>query len=186
MKSSLRIAYIGLLQIERGIFELIEVLRDHPNWHLDLAGFGGDERIIVQSTTGMKNIHWHGRIAYERALKLSHAADVLIATYDPTIPNHRYSSPNKIFEAMMLGKPIIVAKNTNMDLIIEKEKCGLIIEYGSKEQLENALSILDQDIPLRSKYGDNARRAYDDIYSWSNMENRLIKFYQQVLDNREA
>ena len=87
---------------------------------------------------------------------------------------------------MMLGKPIIVAKNTNMDLIIEKEKCGLIIEYGSKEQLENALSILDQEIPLRCTNGDNGSGAHDDIYSWGNMENRLIKFYQQVLDNREA
>jgi glycosyltransferase involved in cell wall biosynthesis len=186
MKSSLRIAYIGLLQVERGIFELVEVLKDHPNWLLDLAGFGGDEQIIVQSAMGMNNIHWHGRISYERALELSYAADVLIATYDPTIPNHRYSSPNKVFEAMMLGKPIIVAKNTNMDIIIENANCGLIIEYGSKRELEKALLLLEQDIPLREKYGENARRAYDETYSWRNMENRLIDFYDQVLDNRKA
>ena len=68
--STLRIAYIGLLQVERGIFELIEVVKDHPNWHLDLAGFGGDEQMIVQSTVGINNIAWHGRITYERALRL--------------------------------------------------------------------------------------------------------------------
>lgn len=186
LNSTLRIAYIGLLQVERGIFELIEVLNDHPNWHLDLAGFGGDEQIIVQSIAGIDNIHWHGRVDYETALELSFGADTLLATYDPTIPNHRYSSPNKIFEAMMLGKPIIVAENTNMDIIIENANCGLIIEYGSKKELEEALSLLEQDIPLRNKFGENARRAYDEIYSWKNMENRLIDFYHQVLDNRKA
>ena len=40
----LRIAYIGLLQVERGLLELLDVLAKQPEWRLDLAGFGGDEK----------------------------------------------------------------------------------------------------------------------------------------------
>ncbi|MDO9085566.1 MAG: glycosyltransferase family 4 protein [Anaerolineaceae bacterium] len=182
--STLKISYVGLLQVERGLFELIDVLKNHPDWFLDLAGFGGDEEVILSSIKYMKNVHWHGRIPYQKALELSHEADVLIATYDPSIPNHRYSSPNKVFEAMMLGKPIIVAKNTNMDIMIEKENCGIIVEYGNKQDLERALTILDVDKDIRSELGENARKAYEETYSWSKMEERLLDLYNQVLSNR--
>ena len=184
-RSPLKISYVGLLQVERGLFELISVLKNHPNWFLDLAGFGGDEEVILFSINNMANVHWYGRIPYQQALELSQEADVLIATYDPSIPNHRYSSPNKVFEAMMLGKPIIVAKNTNMDIMIEKANCGIIVEYGNKQDLERALIILDEDKDIRSELGENARQAYEQTYSWAKMEERLLDLYHQVLSNRK-
>lgn len=183
--STLKISYVGLLQVERGLFELISVLKNHPNWFLDLAGFGGDEDVILSSIKDMTNVNWHGRISYEKALGLSNESDILIATYDPSIPNHRYSSPNKVFEAMMLGKPIIVAKNTNMDLIIEKANCGIIVEYGVEEDLEKALALLEEDKNLRSRLGENARQAYEKTYSWAKMEERLLGLYHQVLSHRK-
>ncbi|MEN8173227.1 MAG: glycosyltransferase, partial [Chloroflexota bacterium] len=39
----LRVVYVGLMQIERGLLDLISLLSNHPTWHLDLAGFGGDQ-----------------------------------------------------------------------------------------------------------------------------------------------
>jgi glycosyltransferase involved in cell wall biosynthesis len=182
---ALRIVYVGLLQVERGIFEMIDVLRNHPDWKLDLAGFGGDEERIVDQIRGMPNISWHGRVQYQHALWLSQQADVLFATYDPAIPNHRYSSPNKIFEGMMLGKPIIVAENTNMDRIINESRCGVVIEYGNRNALENALATLANDRKLREALGQNARRAYEDVYSWQRMCQRLNNFYHQILKKKE-
>lgn len=176
----LKIAYIGLLQVERGILDLIDVLKSHANWHLDLAGFGGDEELILKFIKNKENITWHGRIDYQSALCLSNEADVLFATYDPSIPNHRYSSPNKVFEAMMLGKPIIVAKDTNMDTIIKKVNCGIIINYGDKKELEDSLFLLENHLSIRTKLGKNARRAYEDIYSWEKMESRLKQFYNHL------
>jgi glycosyltransferase involved in cell wall biosynthesis len=178
--SSLHIAYIGLLQGERGLFELLAVLRQHPEWSLDLAGFGGDEDRIVELARDMPNVRWHGRIPYQSAIQLSAAADVLIATYDPSIPNHRYSSPNKVFEAMLLGKPIIVAQDTNMDRIIQQSDCGLIVPYGDATALEASLLRLQTDLQLRRRLGENARKAYDTTYSWKIMQDRLLGIYQQV------
>lgn len=184
--SKLRIAYVGLLQVERGLFEMIAVLRRHPEWQLDLAGFGGDEQQIVTIIQAMPNIAWHGRISYQRALDLSQAADVLFATYDPAIPNHRYSSPNKVFEGMMLGKPIIVAEDTNMDRMIKEAECGIIVKYGDIAALEDALKRLAEDTALRERLSRNARRAYDQVYSWQKMQLRLNNFYNQVLQEQQS
>jgi len=178
--SHLHIVYVGLLQVERGLFELIAVLCRHPEWTLSLAGFGGDELRITQEIQGMTNIAWHGRVPYQIAMQLSGEADVVIATYDPVIPNHRFSSPNKVFEAMLLGKPIIVAHDTNMDRIITQAECGIIIPYGDEAALESALQRLQDEPGLRLRLGENARRAYDTTYSWQIMQHRLIDLYEQL------
>lgn len=183
VRFTLRIGYVGLLQKERGIFELLDVLQSHPEWMLDIAGFGGDEEEVRERIANLPNVTWHGRIPYETALRLSAAADVLIATYDPAIPNHRYSSPNKIFEAMMLARPIIVSKNTNMDRIIERYNNGIVIPYGDKAALEKALHFLQENSQIRRSMGENGRCAYEQEYGWHIMKERLIQLYDKVVKN---
>lgn len=178
---SLRLAYIGLLQVERGLLDVLQVLRTHPEWHLDLAGFGGDQEQILAAAEGLPNVAWHGRVPYATAIELSARADVLFALYDPSIPNHRFSSPNKLFEAMLLGKPILVARHTNMDEIVLTTGCGLVVEYHQISQLEQALHRLAQDPALRSQMGAKARLAYEREYGWAIMEQRLQALYAEII-----
>jgi glycosyltransferase involved in cell wall biosynthesis len=177
---SLRLAYIGLLQVERGLFDLLEVLERHPEWSLDLAGFGGDEALLLERARRLPNVAWHGRISYEKAMELSAAADALVALYDPSIPNHRYASPNKLFEAMMLSKPVVVARGTHMDEIVNAGRCGLIVEYGNGSSLEEALTTLASDPSLRVGLGCHGRQAYLESYSWDIMKSRLEKLYGAI------
>lgn len=180
--TGLNLVYVGLLQVERGLLQLMDVLAHHPDWSLDLAGFGGDQETILSKATTMPNVNWHGRISYDLAIQLSQAADVLFATYDPAIPNHRYASPNKVFEAMMLGKPIIVAQNTNMDRMITASNCGLVVTYGDVPSLEAALNQLASDNNLRLQMGHNARKAYETTYDWEIMQNRLLNLYEALFE----
>lgn len=177
----LHLVYVGLLQVERGLLEIVEVLSRHPEWHLDLAGFGGgDEKRILDLVCSLPNVTWHDRIPYNRALELSYAADVLFATYNPAIPNHRYSSPNKVFEAMMLAKPVVVARGTGIDRLVEEVNCGLVVPYGDVAALEAALARLAQDPALRQQLGANGRQAYEEKYSWDLMRQRLLVLYSEL------
>jgi glycosyltransferase involved in cell wall biosynthesis len=144
-EGGLDLVYVGLLQVERGLIELLEVMA-----------------------------------RYQSTLELTAGSDVSIATYDPDIPNHRYASPNKIFEAMMLAKPVIVARNTNMDQIIKNWDNGLVVTYGDLQDLERALKQLEEDPSLRMELGANGRRAYESQYSWSKMEERLLTLYEEL------
>ena len=179
-RRGLHLGYVGLLQVERGILELLQVMERHPEWTMDMAGYGGDEQVIIPVIEELDNVTWLGRIPYDQALKVYQAADVLFATYDPIIPNHRYSSPNKVFEAMMLGKPIIVAEDTNMDRIINESRSGLVVPYGDPEALEAALVRLQKDPDLRLRLGENGRKAYDEVYGWDTMAGRLRDLYRDL------
>lgn len=181
----LRLAYVGLLQVERGLLDVLQALRRHPQWKLDLAGFGGDEVQILQAAADLPNVTFYGRVSYEKAIELSAAADVLFALYDPTIPNHRYSSPNKVFEALMLGKPILVARHTNMDRIVDAAGAGLVVDYGDVEAIEAALLRLAEQPELRRALGYSARQSYESEYDWKIMQRRLLQVYQDTMDIRE-
>ncbi len=176
-----RLAYVGLLQVERGLLEMLSVLKKHPEWSLDLAGFGGDEEKILDIASNLPNVTWHGRVNYDQALQISAGANALFATYDPAIPNHKYSSPNKVFEAMMLGKPIIVAADTNMDRTLAKANSGCIVTYGDIVDLENAILYLADNPTIVRELGNNARLAYESTYNWNIMQQRLIELYSKVL-----
>lgn len=174
----LRLGYVGLIQVERGLFDILALLRERAEWSLVLAGFGGDEERVVAAAAAMPNVTWRGRVPYETALEIDRSADVLFALYDPAIPNHRYSSANKLFEAMMLGKPVLVAENSNMDRIVAKYDCGLVVPYGDRKAIEDALARLAGDPELRSRLGRNGRSAYETSYSWAVMAERLVMLYQ--------
>lgn len=178
---SLIIAYIGLLQRERGIFEMIDVVKNHPEWKLVLGGYGAEEEEIKEKIKDMKNVEFIGRAPYDETLEIYASSDIMFATYDPRIPNHRYSSANKLFEAMMLGKPIIVAKNTSMDKIVEKYGLGFVVEYGNKRDLEEAVtSIANWDKDRWESFEKHAKKVYSENFSWETMEQRLISLYESL------
>jgi glycosyltransferase involved in cell wall biosynthesis len=175
----LRLAYAGLLQVERGLLPLLEVLSAHPEWTLDLAGEGAERGLILAQARALKNVTYRGILPYPAALELNYAADVLPAFYDPAIPNHRYASPNKLFEGMMLGRPLLAGRGAGFDRLVDELACGLVVDYGSPEQIAGALRTLE-DPALRQRLGQNGRRAYDQTYSWSRMAERLVKLYDDL------
>jgi glycosyltransferase involved in cell wall biosynthesis len=177
--SRLHIVYVGALEWRRGLRELIEAVERHADWSLLLAGRGRDVDEIAAEAEGIDNVAFSGAVAYDRALALEAEGDVIPATYDPGVPNHRYASPNKLFEAMMLGKPIVCAAQTGMDGIVNSADCGIVIPYGNTEELERALQRLT-DAALRERLGRNGQRLFKEKYAWPVMRTRLLALYKEI------
>lgn len=173
------LGYVGLLQKERGFDYLIDLIKEMEGVKLVIGGFGPYEQAIKRKIKGVKNIEFLGKISpYEKTLEIESKFNVLFALYDPSVPNHRYSSPNKLFEAMMLQKPIIVTRDTGMDKIVEKYQCGIIVDYNNKTQLKKAILKLKEN---NNSYGKNGREAYLKFFHSDIMKNRLLQFYKEIL-----
>jgi glycosyltransferase involved in cell wall biosynthesis len=177
--TKLKIAYVGTLHVDRGLRELLAVIEGHPEWQLDLAGYGRDENEVLRIANNLPNVNWHGRIPYEKAMRLNAEADVLVATYNPRVANHRYTSPNKLFEAMMLGKPVIVAQGTSVDDKVRQAQCGMVVEYGDANDLDEALQSMET-VEIRQKLGQNGRTAYQEQYDWRIMAERMLGLYREI------
>jgi glycosyltransferase involved in cell wall biosynthesis len=175
----LKIVYVGILQEHRFLKEMSDVVIKKPEIDLFIGGFGALSSYFYDLSEKHKNIHFFGRVDYERSLQLSYSADVMVAVYDPVIPNHKFSAPNKFYEALMLGKPLIVSKNTGVDDAVSKLDLGVVIEYN-KSSFEDAIVNFDRDKFLSKKFKLYSNKIYSDSYSWKVMSERLVETYADL------
>jgi glycosyltransferase involved in cell wall biosynthesis len=179
-KENLIVFYTGIIIRSRGLDYMIKAVEDLDNVKLIIAGSGPDSPHLQELIKNKKNIEYIGWIdSYEDVLKKTMESDVLFRFGDPIIPKVTYESPNKLFEAMMCGKPIIMNEEIAASRIVKQENCGLIVHYGEVSELQKALLKLS-DLALRQNLGDNGRKAYERSYSWPIMEKRLSQEYNQL------
>jgi len=179
-RSKFVIFYAGALSRDRGLDNLIKAVWGLADVELIIAGFGELYDIFSHINQWKSNIHFLGRIPYDDALRLTATSDCIVALYDPMIPNNRYASPSKLFEAMMCAKPIIINRETTAARIVEKFRCGMTVPYGDVEALRNAIKLLKENDDLCTLLGQNGRKAYKMYFEWNLMEKRLVSIYNQI------
>jgi glycosyltransferase involved in cell wall biosynthesis len=177
------IFYAGVLHQSRGLLQIIQAIEPLENVKLIIAGEGPEQHLFEkQDPVINKQIQYIGWIRYDEVIKHTFNSDCIIALYDPTIPNNRYASPNKLFEAMMCGKPIIVNDETSMADIVRREECGIVVPFGDVNAIKHAIITLKDDPELCKQLGANGRKAYDKKYSWEKMEKNLHESYNSLIN----
>ncbi|MBJ9983225.1 glycosyltransferase family 4 protein [Bacillus sp. S72] len=175
----LKFVYVGILGKGRMLEEIIDMFGHHPEWELHIGGFGELESYVIDRAHENANIFFYGKIPYAKTLKLESECDVLFAVYDPSVPNHRYSSPNKLYEALMLGKPIIVAEGTGIDELVKQNDIGKVVKYN-KFSFEQACEQIEREFAKKEEIARKARILYENEYSWGIMEKRLGDLYDTL------
>lgn len=176
--SKIKIVYVGILANGRGIKEIAEIVRNDLRFEFHIGGFGKLESYFERLSNEYSNIFYYGKLPYNKTLELENSCDIMTAIYNPEIPNHRYAAPNKFYEALMLGKPIIMAKNTGMDEVVIKNNIGVVVDYDIESIKKGLLSLISQkyewaDMSCRMRF------LYSNKYSWDEMERRLVSIYNR-------
>ena len=174
------IFYAGWMAKYRGLEDMINAVSDLHGIKLVMAGTEVDKDILEYGRAKLDNFQYLGLISYEEVIRRSMQADILFVFYDPKRASFRYSTPNKLFEAMMCGKPIIVNEGIAASKIVTRENCGILVPYGDIDAIKEAVLRLINDPALREELGRNGRRAYETSYSWEIMEGRLINAYKEL------
>lgn len=176
----IKIVYVGvLLKEERLIEELINVIKENKNYELHIGGFGILEKEIKEISNKYENIIFYGKISYEKTLELENQCDIITAIYDPEKRNHYYAAPNKFYEALMLGKPLIMVKGTGMSEIVENNNIGEIIDFN-KESLKKGIEKLVERRNEWEEISKKMKKIYEEDFSWKEMEKRLINLYEEL------
>jgi len=174
-----RIAYVGTLQGGRGIEQMLDAVKADPRFELHIGGFGPLAELVAQTASEERfGVFWYGRLPYDKTLSLERQCDIMLALYDPAIPNHRYAAPNKLYEAMMLGKPVLTCAGIGWDEEIEGQETGVLIDF-SAEGIKDGLDELYRRRDQWKTMGENGRARYTERYSWQTMKQRIRGIYSR-------
>ena len=148
-----------------------------------IAGHGNLVEEIEEWSCKMPDkIQFIGEINYMEVLEKSANADFLFVLRDYIAkPVNKYICGSKVLEAMMCGTPILVNKETSTANKVREENCGLVIDANNVEEIREAIIKLRDNPELCEELGANARRAYEERYSWEIMEQRLLTLYRELM-----
>lgn len=173
-------AYCGSLFSGRLLQEIFQKYPQNSDLNFGIAGYGEYEGIAHLLKERYRGFSYFGAIPYNEVLRIENEAKVISAIYEPNIRNHRLCAPNKFYEALALGKPVIVCKGTGIDKIVEKYDLGVVINYDADE-FYAAVRLLIQDEDKRCEIGLRARKLYENEYRWQVMKDRLICSYDRIV-----
>lgn len=176
LHDELILVYAGRITQDRGASILCKAVQDLKDVRLILAGRISDDTIkqLLQNP----NISYVGLLPYDEALKLQASADVIPILYDPSVPINRLANPNKLFEAMMLGKPIVSNVKTRL---LKKYNCGIVVRYGDIEELKDSIKFLKEHPQKTFEMGMRGREAFEKYFLWEFQRKKLIELYRRLL-----
>jgi glycosyltransferase involved in cell wall biosynthesis len=176
----MKVVYTGAIwRKSRGLENIIAAIKDLTNVEFVIAGWYRDEdKEFLDQILEIPNVKFRGLLEPSDALALEASSDVMIALYEPELLLYSVTLPNKLFEAMMCGVPLIT--NVASELVNEVGS-GIIVKYNDVRQIRKAIVTLRDDVELRRRLGQNARKAFLEKYSWSKMEEQLFKICDILL-----
>ena len=175
------VLYHGGFSADRGIDQLIAAIGEVPNAVLVLLGYGSLAGSLERRAA---DPHLEGRLRVLPAVPPAElldwvaSADVVAMPIQPTTLNHRLTTPNKLFEAMAVGTPIVASDLPGMAAIVRESGAGLLVDPANPTAIAAALrTILDGPPDERAAMGRRALAAAHETYNWESQVEVLFAEY---------
>lgn len=172
------LSYVGVFDHNRGIEDILHVISENKNYCLNIAGFGHYEPLVKEMALKNENIVYWGKVDYNSGLNIMDNSDLIMAMYYMTNKVHKFAAPNKYYESLFLGKPILTNEGTLMAEKIMADNTGFVIKEGVLD-IERFLTtdIEIGDLKIKS---ENAKTLWNSSFK-DYTQKFMIDHYQEIL-----
>lgn len=173
-----RALYVGTLNAGRMVHELVRAAGSLDGVGLTVCGGGkpGYVRELERLASGRPGVAFEGRIPRAEVLPRTRSAHAVVAMFHPTSYLARYSLPNKLFEAMSAGRPVLVAEGTHVAGFVEDHGLG-VVAPPTEEGIREGLARLRDDAEAREAMGRAGHELARDRYNWPSQVAALVDLY---------
>ena len=123
---------------------------------------------------GLTNVAFHGRSPMRTLSEVVNCCQASITSFR-NLPILQTNSPNKLFDSLSAGKPIIVNSAGWTKDMVENENCGFFVDPEKPEMLADKLLEIKDNQPLLEEWGKNARRLSIDVYDKSKLSAQVAE-----------
>ena len=122
-------------------------------------------------------VHFHPAVAQDRLLALSAAADGGVVPYQANCLNNHYCTPNKLFEFIAAGVPIVASDLPEIRNIVAGYHIGMVGDTSSPESLARLIDQFFADQKRRREWRSNLAKARREL-SWEREGAKLVSIYE--------
>lgn len=181
LKFSRTICYIGAMTRERGISELIEALHLLQDVTLIMCGpfesQAYEEELMAMP--GWMFVDYRGIVGRAEVAEIMSCSAAGVVTFLPG-PNHNDSQPNKMFEYMSAGLPLVASHFPLWRQIVEGGQCGLCVDPASPKDIASAIAVLLENETLCRDMGRAGRKAIIQKFNWEKESEKLLTLYNRI------
>lgn len=169
--------YLGGIFYSRGIPEILEAFSTMASdKHVVFIGYGELVALVQEYAVRCSNIHYHPAVPPDQIATYSSGADVGLSMIENTCLSYYLCLPNKLFEYMMSGLPVIVSDFPDMGAIVDEYGCGWKATLDVDSLRTLIQSIDRQDILAKRERAIAARNEF----GWHLEEPELFQVYRQM------
>ncbi len=186
------ILYQGGYSVDRGIEELVAAL-DEPLLR-DLRavavfmGFGRLEAVLRERAAATPDrLVVLPPVPPDELLPWTASADVTFVGQPPRTLNQRYNLPNKLFESLMAGVPVVVSADNEQCRLTSAEQVGVCVDVDSPAAIAEGLArILGAPREDQEALRQRCRTAALERYGWERNVAGLTGLYRDIAVARSA
>jgi glycosyltransferase involved in cell wall biosynthesis len=179
-ESALVVVCITQLFVDRKLEELLQAIDSMRDVYLIIGGKGALEDLVRARATRNPRIRYVGFAKTDDIASYTCAGDVVYYGFDPDNPNARFSAPNKLFEALAAGRPLITGDFGEIAEVVRNASCGIVLERYGAEEISAAVNRM-RDEDFRNRISNNARECGLTGMNWHNGEEVLYREYSALL-----
>ena len=187
-KDNFLIMYIGSFSTERGLETAIEAVKyikeDVPQVKLLLVGDGKNIPDLKRyaSSLGLDDyVEFVGWVDFNKVPSYMEAGDINIIP-QPSNPANDTTLPHKLFQYMLVGKPVLTSDAKPLKRIVEETKSGLA--FKSEDPLDFAGAVREI-YHSKTDYKRNGREAVLKKYNWQITSKELLRLYSSLNQERK-
>ena len=177
------VGYIGALAEGRNLITIVEAIGELADEGVSMVigGFGPVEHEVKAYAKKYNNVKYIGFVPYTKVLDIERTFNLFVYISDVENESQRWVSPNKLFEGMALGKPIIVGEGTLVADRVSDIGNGIVVKYGSKEELKRAILRFKNNPQLIKEMGEKGKSEFEKNWRPEIMEKRLLEAYREFI-----
>jgi glycosyltransferase involved in cell wall biosynthesis len=179
------VLYLGSLHRWKGVEVALKALQALPGCDLHVAG-GTDARIAelrtLASALGLGDrARFVGRIEPRRRFECIARSDICLLPLGRDSIAARYTSPLKLFEYMVMGKPIVASDLPSLREVLTDRETALLVPPEDPATLAGAIHRLCNDPDLAVAMGRRAQARARAQFGWAQRSERLLAMMAREL-----
>lgn len=175
------VCYVGGIASIRGITEVIESLSLIKSAvRLNLVGEFSESTVEtdVKKLAGWASVNACGQLGRSDVREVLGRSVAGLVTFHP-LPNHIDAQPNKMFEYMSSGIPVIASNFPLWRDLIEGSDCGVCVDPLNPQAVADGIDYLINNPERAKQMGRNGQQAVYTRYNWDVESKKLIEFYKK-------